>query len=188
MSEDSVTVAKISLWDCLHDGTLEGIASDLLARTVTFVIDVPFHWEFNDLPQSTRFRISLAEVLATSALTFVPWTGRHTNLTAVQYELAVEESSKGRLQSVNWDDAFTKLGQAGEYLISDASLTQTQSAQSVLNLKGSVETAGDYYELRIEAKQVQFFIGEDELSPKDFVKFGERYWQAFSEKSSGHTT
>jgi hypothetical protein len=184
MSENAASANEISLWECLHDGVLEGIASDLLARTLTFVIDVPFHWEFNGLPPSTRFHINLADVLTASALTFVPWPGRHTDLTAAQYELGVEESSKGRLQSVEWNDAFSKLERTGEYRVSGASFTQTRSAASLLRLEGSVDTAGDYYELRIEARQVQFSVGQSHLSPEDFAKFGERYWQAFSERAA----
>jgi hypothetical protein len=177
MSDFPQTSESVSLWDCLHDGNIDGVFSDLLAQTVAFVIDVPFHWEFNSLVESTRFRISFAEVLATTALTFLPWPGRHTNLTAADYELSQDEARKGRLQSVEWDTAFRHIESTGELLIYDASFIKTQSSSS-FHLEGSTDS-GDYYELRIEAKQARFFIGDSEVSLDDFLKFGERYWKAF---------
>lgn len=182
MSDGIATKSDISLWDCLHDGTLESIFSDLFARTVALVIDVSFHWEFNGLSRNTRFRISLAEVLSTSALTFFPWPGRQTDLTAAQYEQALKESGKGRLQSVQWDKTVVQIEKDADYLIYGATLTKDRSGSFTLRLQGTLETKGDYYELLIEARQVQFFIGQGEVSLEDFVTFGGRYWEAFATK------
>jgi hypothetical protein len=188
MSDTAQNTESIQLWDCLHDGTLESLRSDLVARTVTFVIDVPFHWEFNNLPPDTRFQISLTEVLAASPLTFVPWPTRQTYITAADYELSVEESRKGRLQSVDWDEAFRKLEPARQFDVSGASFTETSPAFSTLCLQGSIDATGDYYELRIEAKHSQFFIGDNEVPLKDFVEFGERYWHAFATRTRPEDT
>ena len=51
-----------SLWVSLHDGILESLTSDRLARSVVLVIDVPYIWEFHAKPDTTRFHVLLEGV------------------------------------------------------------------------------------------------------------------------------
>ena len=47
----------VSLSECLHDGIMESLKSDPMARMLTIEVDSSFHWDFHKLSTETRFKI-----------------------------------------------------------------------------------------------------------------------------------
>src|SRR5450432_1932900 len=80
MSTVSISDEEVSLWDCLHDGRLESLVSDTLARSVNIAVDVPYLWSFHSLPSSTRFHLILqgSQDRGSSEVCVVAWGTRHT--------------------------------------------------------------------------------------------------------------
>jgi hypothetical protein len=184
---------EISLWRCLHDGGLENLSSDLMARTLTLVVDVPFHWEFHQLPSDTRFRVILEGIRLVEALRFEPWPGRRDSPPSTPWKETEKQRqldyAMGRLESTDWSE-FVSQVQAGEgYEILHAALdTQSQSAL-LLKLEVLSYPNSTFRELRLHAEKLRVFIGpERELNLEEFLKFGNAYWEAFSARDAKHTS
>src|SRR5271154_993118 len=80
----------LSLGQSLHDGDIKQVRSDIMARTLTIVVDTPFHWEFHKLPADTRFEIVGENVRITEALNFEPWPGALVPMQGTPWEEAEE--------------------------------------------------------------------------------------------------
>jgi hypothetical protein len=183
----TVSDEEVSLWECLHDGSLESLSSDALDRSMILVVDVPYLWSFHSLPDTARFRLVLEGVSEVEALRFVPWPG----------DLVIPEGSswkdseairaayfeKGRLESIEWPDVAGRLLKTDEYEISQATLA-FRGIDSMLTLHLLNDDRSDFPEIRITAGRVRFFLGsERELSRQEFLELGEAYWRAFAERS-----
>src|SRR5271154_6520136 len=96
-----------SLWECLHDGSIESIKSAPHARMLTIVVDSSFHWEFQRLPAETRFRIVGENVRVTEVFGFEPWPGATESVHGTPWDEAREQRrrnyEKGRLVSADWN-------------------------------------------------------------------------------------
>src|ERR1700743_319333 len=91
MPDEGHKTEKLSLWECLHDGSIEKVRSDLLARTLTIVVDMPFHWEFHKLPADTRFEIVGESVRVAEVFGFEPWLGAGKPIQDTPWEEAEEQ-------------------------------------------------------------------------------------------------
>ncbi|MGB0082921.1 MAG: hypothetical protein WBP90_15455 [Terracidiphilus sp.] len=176
-------VVELSLWDTLHDGDLIAIESDLLARTLTLRFDVGYVRNFHKLGDETRFVLVISGVQSVRALTSVPWPGDCQIPDGTPYEqqqaLIAEYQSKWREESLSWTE-FERLIDKG-LEVSSATLGQGPSGVA---LQLGLLVGGDaYVETYIRGESIAFSILERQLTPEEFVKLGEAYWEAFASKS-----
>jgi hypothetical protein len=189
MSIEVCTNEEVSLWDCLHDGGLESLTSDTLARSVTIRVDVPYIWDFHSMPSESRFRLVLEGVRLVEALQFASWPGEFIIPEGISWDesekLRREYFSKGRLESIDWQTVAVKLEHTEEHEISNATLNASTTDSVTLQLDLMDDTHEEYPELRIAAEKLRIFINEDrELSLEEFLALGEAYWTAFAERSA----
>ena len=104
MATSTRTDEILSLWNCLHDGSLESLTSDTLARSIVLVVDVPYIWSFHSLPDTSRFHLVLQGVRAAEALKFVSWPGDLVMPEGLSWKESEEIRKgffdKGRLESI----------------------------------------------------------------------------------------
>jgi hypothetical protein len=186
MPDESHKTEKLSLWENLHDGSIEVMRSDLMARTLTVVVDIPFHWEFHKLPADTRFEIVGENVRVAQAFDFEPWPGACNPSQDTPWEEAKErrraDYEKGRLVSTDWNDFTSQVETDEDYLIMSAEL-ETFPAKVVLSLGVMSYPNSNWRDVRIQAECFRFFVGPRELSLQDFQEFGSRYWDDWASKS-----
>jgi hypothetical protein len=167
---------EVSLWRCLHDGGIESIASDLAARTLTIVVDSPFHWDFHKLPPDTRFRLVLEGVRLVEALAFEPSPGQR------DYEM-------GRLESIDWKEFVTQVRTGADYEILQAAFRKDPESACLLKLEVLSNPESNFRELRMRAERLRLFIGQErELGIEAFLEFGDAYWEAFAAKAKKYTS
>ena len=193
MSDTNLSSAEVSLWDCLHDGSLQSLTSDKLARSVTVVIDVPYLWSFHSLPQETKFRLVLDGVREVEILQFKPWPGDFVIPEGLPWpesqKLRQDNYLKGRLESGDWQTLAAKLENTERYEISNAAVTVRDGGTALLTFQLMDDDGTDFPEVRITAKRLRFFLGEgQELSLQDFLRFGEAYWQAFAQRQPANAS
>ena len=104
----------VDLGACLHDGILEALRSDLMGRTLSFVINSPFHWEFHNLPADTRFELIAEGVRTIGAYAFEPWPGAVEPTREMPWKEAQaqrrSDALKGRLISSDWNYFASQIG------------------------------------------------------------------------------
>ena len=179
---------EISIWDCLHDGTLLGVTSDPLSRAATLVIDVPYLWTHHNLPADTRFYVALHACRSTQVLTHQPWPGATEPSRDLpwreSFKLRQENYAKGCFYSTDWAAFISRLQASDGYEISDANLINKDN-EAFLSLDIWHGETHDYVQLRLEAGRVSFALSTNgEISQQDFLSLGESYWKAFSERSA----
>jgi hypothetical protein len=184
MSNGNQKTEEFSLWECLHDGDIKEVRSDLMARTLTIVVDSPFHREFHKLAAGTCFEIVGENARIAEVLDFQAWPGawippRDTPWREVE-ERRRADYEKGRLVSLDWN-VFTAQVETGEgYEIMSAEL-EIRSTATVLSL--ALLSSVNYPNLKIHAERFRFYVGANELSLQSFLVFGSKYWDDWSEKS-----
>lgn len=190
MSDDTQKTDAIYLWDCLHDGALEKVHSDTMARTLTLVVDNLYHWEFHNLPSDTRFQIVGENVRTAEVLIFEPWPGETIPTHDLPWKEAEEERrlnrDKGRHVSTNWTDFVAGL-EAEDYLVMDAELESTPT-HPVLHLGLMGQTNSNWRDINIRAERFRFFVGTREMSPQEFQEFGSEYWADWASNSKTQST
>jgi hypothetical protein len=128
---------ELSLWECLHDGEIKQVRSDLMARTLTVVVNSSFHWGFHNLPEETRFELVGENVRVAEVFSFEAWEGARNPPQDAPWEEAEkqrkEDSEKGRLISIDWKRFTSQIETDEDCLILSASL-ETSSAKNVLSL------------------------------------------------------
>jgi hypothetical protein len=176
----------ISLWRCLHDGSIEKVLSDLMARTLTIVVDSPFHWEFHKLPADTRFEIVGEGVRVAETFDFIAWPGAWVPVQGTPWKEAEErrhsDYEKGRLISADWNDFAAQVGADEDHEIMSAELDIT-APNVVLSLGIMSYPNSNYRDVKIHAERFRFLVGDRELSLQEFQHFGSKYWDDFSGKS-----
>jgi hypothetical protein len=191
MSDEVQKTEAIYLWDCLHDGTLEKLRSDLMARTLTIVVDSPYHWEFHKLPSDTRFHIVGENVRVTETFDFEPWLGATEPTRDLPWKEAQEhrrqDYEKGRFISSDWNDFVAALETDENLEIMEAELITSQPL-AVLKLGVCSYPNSNYYTVKVHAERFRFQVGDCELSLEDFQNFGAKYWQAFAARSKTQDT
>ncbi len=177
---------ELSLWECLHDGDIKQVRSDLMARTLTIVVDTPFHWGFHKLPADTRFEIVGENVSIAEAFDFEPWPGAWVPVQGTPWEEAEERRRsdyvKGRLISADWKYFISQIETGEDYQIINAEV-DASPARALLNLGILSSRNSEWREVKIHANHFRFFIGSRELSLQDFQEFGSKYWTDWASKS-----
>ncbi len=182
----SESTNTIGLWTCLHDGEIKALQSDLLERTLSFVIDAPFHWEFHGLPADTRFTLVGRGVRSTQAFTFEAWPGsvepsREMPWAEAQ-EVRLQNARLGRLVSSNWADFATQIGTEEEYIVMSAELAR-DGASPVLRLGAMSYPNSNYRDIEVRAESFHFLVGIREMAVEEFVRFGDAYWEDWSKQA-----
>lgn len=189
VSEQLDESKEISLWECLHDGSLDEVSSDLMARSLTLVVDVPYHWEFYQLPSDTRFRIVLEGTRTVEALRFEPWPGQRDIPRTTPWEEAEKQRqfdySMGRLESTDWSEFVSQVQAEEGYEILHAALKIESQSALLLRLEVLSYPNSTFRELCLQAERLRVFVGpERELSLEEFLKFGNAYWEEFSARAA----
>ena len=186
MPDEGHKTEKLSLWECLHDGSLEKIRSDLLARTIAIVVDIPFHREFHKLPADMRFEIVGKNVGVTEVFDFEPWQGASSPVQGMSWEETEEQRrsdyEKGRLISADWNDFISQVETDEDYEIMTAEL-ETFPAKSILSFGVMSYPNSNWRNIKIQAECFRFFVGSRELSLQGFQAFGSKYWDDWASKS-----
>jgi hypothetical protein len=187
MSEPLQNTEPLSLWECLHDGSIVSLASDFMTRTLTISVDSAYHWEFHNLPADTRFHIVGEDVRITEALSFEPWPGAIEPPRGTPWEEAEAQRQtkfeKGRLISTDWNAFVADVGTDEDYEIMNAELTNGQPL-AVLELGVMSYPNSNYRTVRIHAERFRFFVGGQDMSVQEFQEFGEAYWEAWAQRSA----
>jgi len=173
---------ELSLWSSLHDGDLNAVESDLLARTLTLRFDVGYVRDFHNLPEETRFVVTVSGVQSVRSFRSVPWPGGCSIPTEAPYEqqqaLVAEYQGKWREESLSWAD-FERLTDKG-LEVSTAALSR---GLHCVTLRLALFVEGDsYVEAYIRGEVITFSIAARHLTPEEFVEMGEAYWEAFANK------
>jgi hypothetical protein len=187
MSKDISSNSEVSLWKGLHDGSLLSLTSDMLARSVTILIDVPYIREFHQMPNETRFRFVLEGVYLIEAFRFAAWPGEFTLPEGLSWEesekLRSDFYKKGRLESIDWQTLALKLERTEQYEISNSTLTESTRGTLILQLELLDDAREDVPEIRIAAEMLHIFLDSGrELPLGEFKELGEAYWKAFAER------
>jgi hypothetical protein len=177
-------VSTLSLWDTLHDGDLLAIESDILARTVTLRFDVGYVRDFHHLPENTHFVIVIEGVQSVRSVRIVPWPGGCSipqgTTDAEQSALIHEYHRKWREESQSWSDLERMTSDPFGLEVSIATLGR---GSGVVALQLGLLAARDsYVEAYIRGEGITFHVGERQITPEEFVAFGEAYWEAFASK------
>src|SRR5580704_10380383 len=161
----------VSLWECLHDGSMESLKSDPMARMLTIVVDSSFHWDFHKLPAETRFRIVGENVRIAEVFEFEPWPGAtepaHGTPWNESQEQRQRDYEKGRLISADWKSFIAHVETDEDYEIMNAALSVDKSPR-VLNLGIMSYPNSNYRDVKIHAERFHFQIGEREVSLQEF--------------------
>ena len=169
----------LSLWECLHDGSIVSFESDLMARSLTVIVDSAYHWEFHKFPTDTRFRIAGENVRIGEVFDFEPWLGASEPPRETPWEEAQAQRQrdyeKGRLISVDWKAFAADVATDEDYVVMDAELTASITL-AVLELGVMSYPNSNYRTVRIHAERFRFNLGERELSLEAFQAFGAAYW------------
>lgn len=177
---------SVDLWTSLHDGVLEAVRSDLSSRTISFVIASPFHWEFHHLQADTRFEVIANGARFVTAFKFTPWPEATEPPREAPWEEAQEQrrldALKGRLISVNWEDFVKQIGTDEEYIIMSAELFNEEH-YSRLRLGALGYPSSEFRDLEIRAEAFSFLVGGKELTLKEFVQFGDAYWNDWASRN-----
>jgi hypothetical protein len=190
MTEFLQRTKPLSLWECLHDGSVVSFESDFVARTLTIVIDSAYHWEFHKLPANTRFRISGENVRIAEVFDFEPWLGAIEPAHETPWEEAQAQRQsnyeKGRLVSTDWNAFVADITTDKDFEVMNAQLTNGQPVV-VLELGIMSYPNSNYRTVRVHAEQFHFRVGERELSLEEFQEFGTAYWNNFAQKSKAQS-
>jgi hypothetical protein len=177
-------IPKLNLWDTLHDGDLMAIESDLLARTVTLRFDVAYVRDFHHLPEDTRFNIVVQGVQSVRSVRSVPWPGGCSlppGMPNAERETVIHEyHRKWREESQSWED-FERLT-ADPFGLEVSNATLGRGPDVVALQLGLLVAKNSYVEAYIRGEDITFFVGEKQVTPEEFVEFGEAYWNAFARK------
>jgi Cysteine-rich CPCC len=177
-------VATLSLWETLHDGDLLAVESDLLARTVTLKFDVMYVRDFHKLSEQTRFAAAMSGVQSVRSVRSVPWPGGFLLPQRASREeestLIAECQSKCREESQSWSEFESLIGDGLE--VSNAILAS--GSNGVALELGLLAGDGHYVEARIRGEAIAFFVGEQAVTPEEFVGLGQAYWDAFAKRKS----
>ena len=174
--------AELSLWSSLHDGDLNAVESDLLARTLTLRFDVGYVRDFHSLPEETMFVVTVSGVQSVRSFNSAPWPGGCSIPPETPYEqqqaIVAEYQSKWREESMSWAD-FERLTNNG-LEVSSAALCR--GLNGVALRLGLLVEGDSYVEAYIRGEEITFSIGARHLTPEEFVEMGEAYWEAFANK------
>jgi hypothetical protein len=167
-----------SLWGTLHDGYLEAVESDRLARTVTLRFDVDYVRDFHHLPEGARFTIVLSGVQSVRAFKLREWPGEKPVMKA---EMSGEEQDalwneyrrKERDESIAWGDFERPVDEWLEVDRAELSLGPAAAA---------IRIGLHFSEAFIRGDGIAFYAGDKQVTLEEFIALGVAYWDAFEKK------
>ena len=184
------TMEKISLWDCVHDGKLLSIESDLLARTLKIKFAVPYLASFHKLPDGLTFALLLEGVKSVRALRFAVWPGEFSmpaGLDRAEQQRRLDEiQSKGREESERWTKLESEVNADDDAELTDGEMTGGDGA---LALRLGIHTNGEWYDVFVRAEAVSIWRSDQQrLRIDEFVGLGCAYWEAFASRTKKAVT
>jgi hypothetical protein len=175
----------VNLWDCLHDGSLVHIASDLMERTVLLRFDVDYVRDFNKLPKGLTFEFLLLGVQSVRSLRCSRWPGPcevHAGMPKEEQSRRVAEyQAKWREESDDWNTFETAANNADSPEVLDATLVQGGRGTT---LRLGLLMADDSYRnvfLRADSLGIRTSDGR-QFTVAEYLALGEAYWKAFAER------
>jgi hypothetical protein len=178
--------SPLSLWECLHDATIQTLRSDRVACTLTVDLDVFYIREHHGLPDDLRFILRFEGVSSVRANVFAVWPGELSlppGASPEERNRAIGEvQAKSREQSVSWSELETALEAEGvTFDIYAAELVEGENSVA-LRLQGYLDSE-DYYELFIRAASLALSTSDGQgLTLQQFRQMGELYWDAFEQR------
>jgi hypothetical protein len=180
-------IEETSLWRSVHDGNLQSIKSDLLARTLTVRFEVPYLRSFHSLPDDLGFAFVLQGVQSVRALRMTVWPGEFSLPSALNWEEHQERMAEyrklWRQESESWN-TFESAANSDE----DAELTDGDivSADGVVTLRLGVQmTSGEWYEVFMRSETLTTTrTDQQEFALMELLSFGHLYWEAFAKRGA----
>jgi hypothetical protein len=186
MSEPSQHSEPLSLWECLHDGTIVSLETDSMARSFTVIVESDFHREFHELPADSRLRIVGQNVRIAELFDLEPWVGATEPATdkpwKEAHEVRLQNFAKGLLISTDWKAFTDGIAADEDFLVMSAVLRMDQPLD-ILELGVMCYPSSNYRTVMIHAESFRFHVGERELSLDEFREFGAAYWKDWAAKS-----
>jgi hypothetical protein len=169
----------VSLWECLHDGSLVHIASDLTERSVLLRFDVDYVREFNKLPKGMTFDFLLSGVQSVRSLRFSRCEV-HAGMSKEEQCLRIAEyQAKWREESEDWNTFETATNAADSPEVSDATLVKGGRETTLrLGLLMADESYRDVF-LRADSLDIRTSDGR-QFTVLEYLVLGEAYWNAFA--------
>jgi hypothetical protein len=178
-----------SLWDCLHDAQIVSIRSALLERAMTLSCDIEHLRTFSQLGEGFQFVLHLEGLKSARVLRYSVWPGAFSVPAGASREeesrLVADYQSKWREESASWQDFEASVSRENEQVfdISDAAIATRLAGVVAIRLCGHLNYAS-YHEVFLRAERL-VILGSDgrQFEMEEFRKLGERYWEAFSQRS-----
>jgi hypothetical protein len=177
----------------LHDASLVGVRSDLLARTLVLEFEIHYLQDFHKLPDGLRFQLRFEGIQSVRVLRYSVWPGAFSVPPGVsraeESRLVKEYWAKWREESVGWSDfeaAFS--ADADTSLeVSDATLVESQAGTTAFWLAGHLDDK-HYHQVYVRAERVDALRSDNEpLGMALFKTMGEQYWEAFAQRRRDHS-
>ena len=192
LSQSLDSTVEISLWDCLHDGDLQAVSSDLGTQTVTLTVQVSCRGAMTDIPENFHFLITIRGVQVALVCRFVkPFDfERPLGVTREEESRLIDEyHKKWRSESMAWKEFESALPE-NSMDISDASLFTKQGVAiltAVGNLNGGQfdDVCCEFY---IAGASIEAARSDGQpFSLTELIRRGEQYWEDWSRNSEAVT-
>ena len=182
-------VEEKSLWHVLHDGELVGFNYDPMECRVRLEFDSPFHWEHHHLPESMRLYLDFTGVSSMRAERGIPWPG---GFPKVEGEDSLQRNERIREYHAKWLSASMKFSDFADELQAAFS-----TGDSFTVLRADLLASGAMVSMRLsgfqDEKWTEWIVRGTSLaillsdgrsmSVEELQKFGESYWEAWSNRS-----
>lgn len=181
--------ASVSLWECLHDGCVVSIRSNLFERSMSVFCEIQHLRVFHQLDAGFQFVLQLDGVQSARVSRYEIWPGECSippgSSREVESRLIAEYQAKWREQSFSWEKFEASVTREDEQVfdISDAAVASSPKGIVALKLCGHLNYAS-YHEVFLRAERLAI-SGSDgkEFRLEEFRKLGEAYWEAFSRRA-----
>lgn len=201
MPDDSISdwihlpagVTGESLWDSLHDASLVGVRSDLLARTLVLEFEIDYIQGFHKLPEGLRFLLRFEGVQSVRVVRYAVWPGAFSVPKGVsraeESRLVKEYQAKWREESAAWsafESRFSK--DPGTWVeVSDATLVESEAGTVASWFAGQLDDK-HYHQVYVRAERLDALRSDGEpLGMALFKTLGEQYWEAFAQRRRDHS-
>ena len=177
-----------SLWDSLHDASLVGVRSDLLARTLVLEFEIDYLQDFHKLPDGLRFQLRFEGTQSVRVVRYAVWPGAFSVPKGVsraeESRLIAEYQAKWREESAAWSEFESLFAEDAETWLeaSDATLVESQAGTTALWFAGQLD-GSEYHQIYIRAERIDALRSDGEpLGMALFKTMGEQYWEAFAQR------
>ncbi len=180
--------AIVSLWDCLHDGRLVSLSSNLAERTVSLSCQIEHLRSFHELPEGVQFVLTLEDVQSARVVRSAIWPGGCSVPDGVSREeesrIIAEYQAKWREESASWNEFETAVNRedGGVFYILDAALATSRDGILAIRIDGQLGSGprnnyAAYHEFFVRAARLEISTSDGKrFELKDFLRLGEIYW------------